>query len=739
MKSLNSISFFIICMLILAVLSPDLLAQTPDIYPAIVQVIDRSGSMDFSNYMTPAKQRAQTFVGLMENGDQVGVISFSMTASSNYPLTTIVGSTTITGAQNAINGIQSDGNRTSIGSGLRAGRNMLNNSTVLGQKAMILLSDGLDNYAPFAVNVVPNIPASMKVYTIALGPQSDQGLLQWIAAQTGGTYHYAPNAAVLQQIYDAIAGDIRGYETYHAGDDNIAPLEEINISVDIDAAADFVKFTVTSDEEYSTQQTAIDMFLTAPDGQQIDPSNISDHGDLTSGFSYLSYRISEPPAGNWQMSILNTSTDLELSYNTLVSGRSAITMQPVQTADVYQIYDPFSIIVEISDNDIPISNCTVTASISLPVAEPRSNEHLQQTAFGDFSSERTDNVISFQNRNIELTLTETDPGRYEGIFYDTQQPGSYHIEIEAEIAAGGVTFFRNKMSSVYFATPDPLSAPFLLYPENSAQDVAKEVEFLWTPVLDAEHYHIQIAQGMDMLFDIDQIEENVITISLPDYDTEYMWRLRASNDLFDGAWSEIFTFTTTVPDVPVPANLEAYPASNGIMLTWEHPPADAFYGSPSFFKIYRDGEHHSSTGFTATSYLDEDVYSDLTYTYYITSVYSNGTESSPSNSVTIFFTSVDGNEDMVLTGGIRYNYPNPFNPETNIVFALPEAGHVNLSIYNVQGRLISKLKDGYLEKGEHTVVWKGLDMAHRALPTGVYFIRLESPGQSEQKKILLLK
>ena len=80
------------------------------------------------------------------------------------------------------------------------------------------------------------------------------------------------------------------------------------------------------------------------------------------------------------------------------------------------------------------------------------------------------------------------------------------------------------------------------------------------------------------------------------------------------------------------------------------------------------------------------------------------------------------------------NYPNPFNPTTKISFWLPEAGAVNLSIYNIAGQNVATLIDGYKEAGEYTVEWNG---SHQS--SGIYLYRLESSQFTTTKKMMLIK
>jgi hypothetical protein len=80
--------------------------------------------------------------------------------------------------------------------------------------------------------------------------------------------------------------------------------------------------------------------------------------------------------------------------------------------------------------------------------------------------------------------------------------------------------------------------------------------------------------------------------------------------------------------------------------------------------------------------------------------------------------------------GIAQNFPNPFNPETQISFALPEASAVRLSVTDVLGREIAVLEDRILPAGYRTVQWNGLDANGSPVGSGLYFYRIEAVGES---------
>ncbi|MFI5211573.1 MAG: T9SS type A sorting domain-containing protein [Ignavibacteria bacterium] len=80
------------------------------------------------------------------------------------------------------------------------------------------------------------------------------------------------------------------------------------------------------------------------------------------------------------------------------------------------------------------------------------------------------------------------------------------------------------------------------------------------------------------------------------------------------------------------------------------------------------------------------------------------------------------------------NYPNPFNPSTMINFDIVKSGSVKLIVFNVTGKEVSRLIDGYKPAGKYS-----MDFIARDLPSGIYFYTLTSGGYSATRKMILLK
>jgi len=92
-------------------------------------------------------------------------------------------------------------------------------------------------------------------------------------------------------------------------------------------------------------------------------------------------------------------------------------------------------------------------------------------------------------------------------------------------------------------------------------------------------------------------------------------------------------------------------------------------------------------------------------------------------------------EDYSLT----QNFPNPFNPETIIPFAVPISGEMSVVIYNILGQEVVTLASGMREAGFYRLVWNGRDHLGRSVASGIYFVRLAAGEFIGVRKMLLLK
>ncbi|MDZ4120821.1 MAG: T9SS type A sorting domain-containing protein, partial [Candidatus Cloacimonadaceae bacterium] len=84
-------------------------------------------------------------------------------------------------------------------------------------------------------------------------------------------------------------------------------------------------------------------------------------------------------------------------------------------------------------------------------------------------------------------------------------------------------------------------------------------------------------------------------------------------------------------------------------------------------------------------------------------------------------------------------YPNPFNPNTRISYTTENSSPTKIGIYNLKGQLVKDFVDASRASGEHVLHWNGTDNAGRALPSGIYFIKMYHNHKTKTIKVLLLK
>lgn len=104
-----------------------------------------------------------------------------------------------------------------------------------------------------------------------------------------------------------------------------------------------------------------------------------------------------------------------------------------------------------------------------------------------------------------------------------------------------------------------------------------------------------------------------------------------------------------------------------------------------------------------------------------------------------------GAEEPIITEArpkefsLQQNYPNPFNPATHIDYELPEAGAVQLMIFDVLGREVVTLVAGEQSAGHHGVTWNATDKRGLRVSSGMYFYQLHAGGFRALRRMLLIQ
>lgn len=273
----------------------------------VVVCIDRSGSMDTENRIGSARSGASLFTyftqlhrtvqsgdGPVEiAGDDLGVTAFDDGTYVYYPLQEMVTAADQTAARAAIAGITTGGT-TSIGGGLRVSLNeILRFDQRVSGEAILLLSDGQQNAGEAPASVIPDLVArKVKVFTIALGSDADQALLQSVAVATGGDYFFSADPFSLASIFLQLqARTSGGALVFEAAEQTIAPDDTQSRTVDVSALDEEASFV------FSSMEPGLVFQLFRPNGTAVAPDDPGVEHFIALGTQ--SYRIADPVPGEW--------------------------------------------------------------------------------------------------------------------------------------------------------------------------------------------------------------------------------------------------------------------------------------------------------------------------------------------------------------------------------------------------------------------------------------------------------
>jgi parallel beta-helix repeat protein len=197
-----------------------------------------------------------------------------------------------------------------------------------------------------------------------------------------------------------------------------------------------------------------------------------------------------------------------------------------------------------------------------------------------------------------------------------------------------------------------------------------------------------------------------------------------------------YSVDNLAPAVPT-GLLAAITTENAVRLDWDASGDKDF----QYFKVFRStdaGFDPSGTEpFAETvenNLTDEQTEAGITYYYKISAVDFHGNESDHSTEVTATITAVDESSCIPMEFALKANYPNPFNPTTQINYDLPQNEHITITVFNAQGKVINILVDGYQAAGSYSVNFNG-----NGLASGLYFYTMEAGTFCKTMKMVLIR
>jgi DNA-binding beta-propeller fold protein YncE len=121
---------------------------------------------------------------------------------------------------------------------------------------------------------------------------------------------------------------------------------------------------------------------------------------------------------------------------------------------------------------------------------------------------------------------------------------------------------------------------------------------------------------------------------------------------------------------------------------------------------------------------------------YLADFYSNGVYLYTSD-----YSSVSDDPKSVIASEyvLKQNYPNPFNPNTKIEFKIPANEHVNVNVYNLEGRLVKTLINQNMMSGQHVVEWNGTNQFGAKVSSGMYIYQLKTNATVLNRTMTFIK
>jgi len=349
-------------------------------------------------------------------------------------------------------------------------------------------------------------------------------------------------------------------------------------------------------------------------------------------------------------------------------------------------------------------------------------------------------LYNFSTSNIQPSDLSTSANIYAITSSREVNPaqitGSYFV-----VTALSKNYVESDMSNIVQITAPQV--PVQVSPANNVVNQRDTTTLKWQYAEGAGSYTLQVATdstfATGLLYNNTLADTSVVITKMLGQ-TKYFWRVKATNIAGASAYSQVFSFVTGFPVIPVlvsPAH-----ASTNLDLTvpvkWKKEPTASTYR----LQIAKSQTFNNLTiladinNLTDTSYTFNTLIQNTTYFWRVDALNQYGASMWP----TAFGFKTKQTSDVKVEAAIpsnmdlSQNYPNPFNPTTQIKYSIPKAGHVTMKLYNLLGDLLQVMVDGYRSEGTYSITFDGSN-----LPSGVYIYSLSANGKILNHKMTLVK
>ena len=189
-----------------------------------------------------------------------------------------------------------------------------------------------------------------------------------------------------------------------------------------------------------------------------------------------------------------------------------------------------------------------------------------------------------------------------------------------------------------------------------------------------------------------------------------------------------------------PSNFSLYASTDHVIATWLETEEEGL----QYYLLERstDPEFNENvvSNFLLTNYFEDyDLEFNTEYFYRVSYNAGEWSEYSDVLAVTLEQLNVGGHNQLPGEYALHQNYPNPFNPVTNLSYDLPEDAMVNITIYDMMGKVIASLVNGQQSAGFKTLPWDATNQSGMPISAGLYIYTIQAGEFNQTRKMILLK
>jgi len=267
----------------------------------------------------------------------------------------------------------------------------------------------------------------------------------------------------------------------------------------------------------------------------------------------------------------------------------------------------------------------------------------------------------------------------------------------------------------------------------------QSVTLTWDEDANASNYKIQRSRdpsffGPSVEFETTENSYNDATLPLS---TMYHYRITT----YYGEHRSLASENVSLLIVPAPVGITYVIEESSVTLSWDQIEIATNYhidrATDSLFATNLI-EFESETN----SFTDNGLEANIDYYYRISAVCCDGDfTSTNSDVVSVMLTVMDvaSADNLPESFRLHQNFPNPFNPVTQIRYDLQSSENVSINIYNVIGKHIKSLINENQDAGYQSIYWNATDASGQSVPAGMYIYTIQAGDFRETKKMVLLK